>query len=42
MAPLDADDRMRSVLVMVRKIVRRGAQTDMAHNYAMQDPEVRE
>ena len=47
MAPLDAslsaDDLMRSALVMVRmKMVRRGAPTDMAHIYAMQDLEARD
>ena len=38
MAPLDADDLTRSVLMMVRmKRVRRGVPSDMAHIYAMRD-----
>lgn len=46
MAPLDAslsaEDLMRSALLMVRtKMVRRGAPTDMANIYKMDDPEAR-
>ena len=46
MAPLDAslsaDDLMQSALLMVRtKMVRRGAPTDMANIYKMDDPEAR-
>ncbi|KAG6379369.1 ribonucleases P/MRP protein subunit POP1-domain-containing protein [Boletus reticuloceps] len=41
-ASLSADDLMRSALVMVRaKMVRRGAPTDMANIYKMEDPEAR-
>lgn len=46
MSPLDAslsaEDLMRSALLMVRaKMVRRGAPTDMANIYKMDDPEAR-
>ncbi|KAG9308789.1 hypothetical protein JVU11DRAFT_11414 [Chiua virens] len=41
-ATLSADDLMRSALVMVRaKMVRRGAPTDLANIYKMDDPEAR-